>query len=276
VLVVTDRRNLDTQIRNTIKQFVQVSNTVAWAEHSKDLREAIEGGKKIIITTVQKFPFIIDDIGTTHKGHHFAILIDEAHSSQSGNTAAKMNIALGGNTGNDDKDDSEDIINRIIEGRKLLTNASYFAFTATPKNKTLELFGAPYAEEGKTKHKPFHHYSMKQAIEEGFILDVLKNYTPVNSYYRLIKIIENNPLFETRKAQKKLRNYVESNPDAIEKKSEIIVHHFHGSVQHRINHSARAMVVTGSIERAITYYYAIEDCLKKRKSQYKAIIAFFR
>jgi type I restriction enzyme R subunit len=206
--VVTDRRNLDTQIRNTIKQFMQVSNTVAWAEHSKDLREAIEGGKKIIITTIQKFPFIIADIGETHKGHKFAILIDEAHSSQSGNMAAKMNIALAANGG--DNDDSEDIINRLVEGRKLLPNASYFAFTATPKNKTLELFGVPYQEDSATKHKPFHHYSMKQAIEEGFILDVLKNYTPIKSYYHLLKTIEQNPLYDTFKAQKKLRTYVEN------------------------------------------------------------------
>ena len=170
VVVVTDRVNLDRQIKNTIKQFVQVSNTVAWAEHSADLRAAITSGKKIIITTVHKFPIILNDIGTAHKNRRFAIILDEAHSSQSGSMSAKMNMALGGDY--DPDADIEDKINMLVEGRKMLTNASYFAFTATPKNNTFEMFGIPVPQsDGIVKHFPFHNYSMKQAIQEGFILD---------------------------------------------------------------------------------------------------------
>lgn len=275
VVIVTDRVILDKQIRDTIKQFMQVSSTVAWAEHSDDLRKAINGGKKIIITTVHKFPIILDSIGSEHKGRSFAIIIDEAHSSQSGNMSAKMNIVLSGEvTG--EEEDFEDKINRLMEGRKMLKNASYFAFTATPKNKTLEMFGIPYQDGDEIKHRPFHVYTMKQAIQEGFILDVLKYYTPVDSYYRLAKTIEDDPLFDKKKAQKKLRQFVESNKFAISQKAEIMVNHFHDQVisKGKIGGKARAMVVTSSIERCIEYYYAINKCLADRRSPYKAIIAF--
>lgn len=275
VVVVTDRVNLDRQIKNTIRQFMQVSNTVAWAERSGDLRNAITGGRKIIITTVHKFPIILDDIGTAHKNRKFAIIIDEAHSSQSGNMSAKMHIVLGG--GYNPDDDVEDKINKLVEGRKMLTNASYFAFTATPKNKTLEMFGiaAPQAD-GTMKHYPFHNYSMKQAIQEGFILDVLRFYTPIKSYYKLAKTVFDDPKFDKKKAQKKLRKFVESNDYAIHQKVDIIVEHFHEQVvaKGKIGGKARAMVVTGGIDRAIEYYHAICRCLAARKSPYKAIIAF--
>lgn len=276
VIVVTDRINLDKQIRNTIKQFMQVSNTVMWAECSGDLKTAIETGKKIIITTVHKFPFILEDIGTQHKGKTFGIIIDEAHSSQSGSMSAKMNMALSGDYISGDEEDTEDKINKLVEGRKMLANASYFAFTATPKNKTLEMFGVLYEEGGEVKHVPFHNYTMKQAIQEGFIQDVLKHYTTFNSYYKLAKVVESDPLFDKKKAQKKLRSFVESNPTAISKKAEIMVEHFHEQViaQGKLGGKARAMVVTSSIERAIEYYYAITKSLENRKSQYKAIIAF--
>ncbi len=276
VIVVTDRINLDKQIRDTIKQFMQVSSTVMWAEHSSDLKKAIENGKKIIITTVHKFPFILDDIGNNHKGKKFAIIIDEAHSSQSGSMSAKMNMALSGNTTSNSNFNFEDEINKLVEGRKMLDNASYFAFTATPKNKTLEMFGTPFESDNVIKHKPYHLYTMKQAIEEGFILDVLKHYTTYDSYYKLAKIIENDPLFDKKKAQKKLRSFVESNPNAISKKAEIIVNHFYEQVvaQGKIGGKARAMVVTGSIDKAIEYYYAITKSLESRKSQFKPIIAF--
>ncbi|RLB90758.1 MAG: type I restriction endonuclease subunit R, partial [Deltaproteobacteria bacterium] len=149
VIVVTDRRVLDKQIKDTIKQFAQVSATVGHAERSGDLRRFLKSGKKIIISTVQKFPFILDEIGDEHRGRKFAIIIDEAHSSQGGRTSAKMNIALSEQGGEDDEDTFEDQINRIMEARKMLANASYFAFTATPKNKTLELFGEPVTEGDK-------------------------------------------------------------------------------------------------------------------------------
>ena len=275
VIVVTDRVNLDKQIRDTIKQFMQVSNTVAWAEHAGDLTRFITEGKKIIITTVHKFPLVLDSIGTEHKGRRFAIIIDEAHSSQSGDMSAKMNVVLSGEY---DKDDSnEDKINKIVEGRKLLKNASYFAFTATPKNKTLELFGEAISQpDGTVKHAPFHHYSMKQAIQEGFIMDVLKYYTPIYSYYKLTKTVEDDPLFDKKKAQKRLRAFVESNEYAISQKAEIMVDHFHTQVisKGKIGGKARAMVVTSSILRAIEYYYAFQQALESRHSPYKAIIAF--
>jgi type I restriction enzyme R subunit len=276
IIVVTDRINLDKQIKNTIKQFMQVSSTVGHAESSDDLRKLITQGKKIIVTTVHKFPYILDEIGTSHRGNTFAILIDEAHSSQSGSMSAKMNIALSGEYEGDEEETIEDKIIKLMEGRKMLKNASYFAFTATPKNKTLEMFGVPVPKDNKVMHKPFHIYTMKQAIEEGFILDVLKYYTPIKSYYRLAKTIEDDPMFDKKKAQKKLRKYVESNVYAIEQKAEIMVKHFHEQViaRGKIGGKARAMVVTSSIERAIEYYYAIEKCLKQRKSQYRAIVAF--
>jgi type I restriction enzyme R subunit len=276
IIVVTDRRILDKQISDTIKQFAQVSATIGHAEHSGDLRKYIEDGKKIIISTVQKFPIILDDIGTEHRGRKFAIIIDEAHSSQGGRTAAAMSMALSEAGVEEDDETIEDTINRIMEARKMLTNASYFAFTATPKNKTLEIFGEAYEEDGKAKHRPFHSYTMKQAIQECFILDVLKNYTPVESYYRLIKKIEGDPEFDIKRAHKKLRHYVESHDYAIRLKAEIMVDHFHTQViaLGKIGGQARAMVVTSGIERAIQYYNAFRDYLIERKSPYRPIVAF--
>ena len=276
IIVVTDRRILDKQIRDTVKQYAQVSATVGHAERSGDLRRFIESGKKIIISTVQKFPFILDEIGSEHRGRRFAIIIDEAHSSQGGRTSAAMSMALSeaGAAGEDET--TEDIINRIMEARKMLPNASYFAFTATPKNKTLEIFGEAYREGEKVKHRPFHSYTMKQAIQEGFILDVLRSYTPVASYYKLVKTVEDDPEFDTRKAQKKLRRYVESHDHAIRLKAEIMVDHFHDQViaRRKIGGQARAMVVTSGIKRAIQYYFAIRDYLQECKSPYRAIVAF--
>jgi len=276
IIVVTDRVILDKQIRDTIKQFVQVGSTVTHADHSHDLREAIEGGKKIIITTVQKFPFIYQAIGDSHRGNTFAIIIDEAHSSQGGQATSRMSQALSERGAREDGETPEDAINRIMASRKMLPNASYYAFTATPKNKTLETFGEPYQAEGKTKHRPFHSYTMKQAIQEGFILDVLANYTPINSYYRLVKTVEADPEFDTRKANKKLRRYVENNDHALRLKAEIIVDHFHDHVlaMNKIGGKARAMVVTSSIEHAIRYHFAITNYLNERKSPYRDIVAF--
>jgi type I restriction enzyme, R subunit len=277
VIVVTDRRILDQQIRDTIKQFAQVGATVGHAEHSGDLRRFIADGKKIIITTVQKFPFILEDIGTQHKDRRFAIIIDEAHSSQGGKAAAALNAALSGaDDGEEEEETVEDRINAIMEQRKMLPNASYFAFTATPKNKALEIFGEPYQEGDKIKHRPFHSYTMKQAIQEGFILDVLRYYTPVNSYYRLVKTVDADPEFDTKRATKKLRRYVESNDHAIRLKAEIMVDHFHEQVLalNKIGGQARAMVVTSGIERAIQYFQATSAYLAERKSPYRAIVAF--
>ena len=277
IIVVTDRRLLDKQIRDTIKQYAQVNATIGPAEHSGDLRRFIESGKKIIISTVQKFPFILDEIGDEQRGRRFAIIIDEAHSSQGGRTSAAMAQVLSEAGEEGEEETYEDQINRLIESRKLLPNASYFAFTATPKNKTLEIFGNPDPQaDGTVKHHAFHSYTMKQAIQEGFILDVLEHYTPVNSYYKLAKTVEDDPEFDTRKAQKKLRRFVEGHDHAIRLKAEIMVDHFHEQVlaQNKIGGEARAMVVTNGIERAIQYFNAIRDYLNERKSRYQAIVAF--
>jgi type I restriction enzyme, R subunit len=278
VIVVTDRRILDDQIQKTIKQFMQVGATVGHAERSGDLRKYIEGSKKVIVSTVQKFPFILDEI-SAEAGKTFAIVIDEAHSSQGGKTAAAMNQAL---SNVETEEDPEDTVNKTLEARmasrKMISNASYFAFTATPKNKTLEMFGEalPPDAEGKVKHRPFHSYTMKQAVEEGFILDVLKCYTPVESYYKLVKKVEDDPEFDSKRAKKKLRRYVESNDHAIRLKAEIMIDHFHEQVitTGKIGGQARAMVVCSGIERAIQYFFAFKEYLQERKSPYKAIVAF--
>ena len=276
IIVVTDRRILDKQIRDTIRQFAQVGATVGHAEHSGDLRKFIESGKKIIISTVQKFPFILDEIGDEQRGRRFAIIIDEAHSSQGGKTSAAVSGALSEEGAEKEDETTEDKINRIMESRKLLSNASYFAFTATPKNKTLEIFGEAHGAHGQSRRRPFHSYTMKQAIQEGFILDVLRRYTPVKSYYRLIKKIEDDPEFDSKRARKKLRRYVESHDHAIRLKAEIMVDHFHEQVLslNKIGGQARAMVVTSGIERAVQYYHAIRQYLLERKSPHRAIVAF--
>jgi len=277
IIVVTDRKILDRQIRDTIRKYAQVRSTVAHAQKSGDLRRFIEQGKKIIISTVQKFRFIRDDIGNDHRDRRFAIVIDEAHSSQGGKTTSAMSGVLGESDEVGEDEAYDERIDRLIESRKLLTNASYFAFTATPKNKTLEIFGEPDPQsDGTVRHLAFHTYSMKQAIQEGFILDVLRHYTPVKSYYKLAKTVEDDPEFDVKKARKKLRRYVEGHEHAIRLKAEIMVDHFHEQVlaQRKIDGRARAMVVTSGIERAIQYYHAIRDYLRERKSPYRAIVAF--
>lgn len=283
VVVVTDRRVLDAQIRNNIKQFQQVNGVVeAITEGSKQLKEALEEGKKIIITTIQKFPHIVEEIGDL-PGANFAIIIDEAHSSLSGQMARKLNEALAKPNEDDEieTDDydtvtGEDLITDLIKSRKLLPNASYFAFTATPKNKTLELFGVPFTEGDKTKFRAFHLYSMKQAIEEGFIMDVLQNYTTYQSYYALLKKIEDDPEYDKLNAQKKLKAYVESHDHAIKKKAILIISHFIENVvkKKRMGGLAKAMLVTSSRANAVKYKRAFDDYLTKINSPYKAIVAF--
>ena len=275
-VVVTDRKVLDRQIRDTIRQFAQVGSIVGHAHDASHLRTLLQDGKRIIISTVQKFPFILDAIGDEHRTRRFAIIIDEAHSSQGGRTSASMSMALGSAGTAEEDETTEDKINRIMEAKKLLPNASYFAFTATPKNKTLEVFGSPLTEGERIKRVPFHSYTMKQAIQEGFIVDVLAHYTPVDSYYRLVKTLEGDPEFDIKRAGKKLRRYVEDHDYAIRLKAEIMVDHYHEQVAglQKIGGQARAMVVTSSVRRAVTYFYAIRDYLAERKSPHQAIVAF--
>lgn len=273
IIIVTDRRVLDKQIRDNIKQFAQVKGVVQpITEGSKQLKTALEAGKKVIITTVDKFVYIVDDIQSL-KDKRFAIIIDEAHSSQSGSKAAKMSAALTKEEG-EEEESTEDKILRIIEEQKLCENASYYAFTATPKNKTLETFGTYDPTDGK--RYPFHNYSMKQAIEEGFILDVLQFYTTFQSYYKLQKKIEADPKFDTKRAKKKLKNYVEGHSHAIRQKTEIIIDHFLEEVigQRKINGQAKAMVVTSSIINAIRYKLAFDAYLQEIEASYSAIVAF--
>ncbi len=296
IIVVTDRVNLDKQIRDNINAFQRLSNLVGWADKSGTLRELLTGGKKIIISTIFKFSFILDEIGSSLKDKRFAIIIDEAHSSQNGSLSANLATGISGNAAPviplhpeatslgmvaeempeyGAPEDIEDKIHRIIKGRKMAKNANYYAFTATPKNKTLEMFGDKVERIGdQPLYIPFHEYTMKQAIEEGFILDVLKNYTPYSSYYRVLKAVEDDPEYDKKKAMGKIRAYVERQPETIEKKAEIIVEHFLKKVYMKIGGKARAMVITSSIERAIEFYKVITRMLEERNSPYKAIVAF--
>lgn len=271
VIVVTDRRLLDKQLRDNIKDFSEVKNIVAPALKSSDLKTALENGKKIIITTIQKFPFIIEGIADL-SDKRFAVIIDEAHSGQSGIAADNMNRAMGGNA-DPDEDDPQDKILAAMQSRKMRGNASYLAFTATPKNTTLEKFGE---QQPDGSFKPFHLYSMKQAIEEGFILNVLANYTTYKSYYEIQKSIEENPLFDTAKAQKQLRAYVERSQQTINTKAEIMLEHFISQVVNakKLRGKAKGMVVTQNIEVAIRYYKAVTRLLDQSDKPFKVLIAF--
>ena len=273
VIVVTDRKLLDKQLRENIKEFSEVKNIVAPAYSSAELKASLENGKKIIITTIQKFPFIVDGIADLSE-KRFAVIIDEAHSSQSGTAAGKMNQAMGNYASEEEEEeDPQDKIIEALRSRKMRGNASYLAFTATPKNATLEKFGVKQTDG---KYTPFHLYSMKQAIEEGFILDVLANYTTYKSYYEIEKSIEENPLFDTVKAQKKLRTFVEQNKQTIATKAEIMLDHFVTKLVNakKLKGKAKAIVATQSIESAINYYTAFQKLLAESGNPFKIAIAF--
>ena len=280
IIVVTDRVNLDKQIRDNIRAFCNNKSIVQWADDSEALRNAISGGKKIIVSTICKFPFILQALGRELANRKFAVIIDEAHSSQSGSMQSSLNRVLSGYGHKDvNIEDNEDGLNELLEyvvaGRLMAKNTNFYAFTATPKNKTLEMFGTPCeGENGETAYKPFHLYSMRQAIEEGFIMDVLEHYTTYDSYYKIIKSTESNPEFDKDQAAKKLRVWVESRPETVAKKARIMVEHFHENVANKIGGEARAMIICNGIVRAIDYYYAVKELLKKRNSPYKPIIAF--
>lgn len=271
VIIVTDRRVLDSQIFYNVWAFAKSDKIIAHADNSEQLRKAIEVGKRIIITTIQKFPYICGTIADM-SNRNFAVIIDEAHSSQSGIAADKLNATTYRDR-DADTEDTDSIIEKLIAERKMSPNTSYFAFTATPKPNTLERFGIENANGG---YDPFHLYSMKQAIEEGFILDVLSNYTTYTSYYELAKSIEDNPEYDETKAQKRLRRKVEREPQTIREKSDVIINHFDAKIfrARRLKGQAKAMVVTRDIECAIRYYKAISEIIEAQKLPYKAIIAF--
>lgn len=262
VIVVTDRLNLDKQITDNIRKFIDEKSIVGHASSSTNLKDLLLDAKKIIITTVQKFPYLIEKIGSDLKGKNFAIIIDEAHSSQSGRAAASLNMAVSGKM-SDEETSIEDQLNIIIEARKMPENASFFAFTATPKAKTLQMFG-----------EVFDLYSMKQAIEEGFILDVLKNYTNFENYYKIYKTVKDNPEFDRKKSQRKIRTYVEGQDFPIRSKAEVMVNHFIDNTSKKINGKAKAMIITQNILRAVEYYHIVSELLENSKTGWKAVVAF--
>lgn len=274
ILVVTDRRVLDRQIQENVKSFTQDKNLVeSITDGSKQLKAALEEGKKIIVTTIQKFPYIADEI--THlQNKSFAIIIDEAHSSQSGKNAEEMGKAI---SNKDDKEtgeiDLEEELIKIIKNKKFQKNASYFAFTATPKPKTLEMFGSPCEINGEKKFIPFHLYSMKQAIEEGFILDVLKGYITYASYYKIVSKNDNRE-YDKKKANAKLRAYVTNHIATIEKKATIMIEHFFQNICKKIGEKAKAMIVTSSRENAVKYYLFFKKYLQENYPEYQALVAF--
>ncbi|EOC5018411.1 type I restriction endonuclease subunit R [Campylobacter upsaliensis] len=274
ILVVTDRRVLDRQIQENVKSFTENRNLVeAITEGSRQLKAALEDGKKIIVTTIQKFPYIADEI--THlQNKSFAIIIDEAHSSQSGKNAEEMGKAI---SNKDDKEtgemDLEEELIKIIKNKKFQKNASYFAFTATPKPKTLEMFGSPCEINGEKKLIPFHLYSMKQAIEEGFILDVLKGYITYASYYKIVSKNDNRE-YDKKKANAKLKAYVTNHIATIEKKATIMIEHFFQNICKKIGKKAKAMVVTSSRENAVKYYRFFKKYLQENYPEYQALVAF--
>lgn len=278
VIVVTDRRLLDKQITDNIKAFGQSDKIIAHADcadsgsnpNKTGLKQAIEQNKRIIITTIQKFPYMCNAISDV-SDHNFAIIIDEAHSSQSGIAADSVNKTTQKN--DDDIQDTDDLIMKLMKERKMSSNCSYFAFTATPKRETLERFGTQHSDG---KFYPYHLYSMKQAIEEGFILNVLTNYTTYKSYYELTKSIEENPQYNNEKAQKMLRREVERDPKTIRAKAEVMLDHFDAKIfrNHKLKGQAKAMVVTKDIECAITYYEALREIAREKKLPYGILIAF--
>lgn len=273
ILVVTDRTVLDTQIQEIVKSFTRDKNLVECIrDGSRQLKHALEEGKKIIITTIQKFPYIVDEVrNLSHK--NFAIIIDEAHSSQSGKNAEKMGEAIANKNDTKGEMDIETELLKIIENKKFQKNASYFAFTATPKPKTLEMFGTPCEVDGVQKFIPFHLYSMKQAIEEGFILDVLRGYIIYKSFYTILSKNDNQE-YDKKQAGKKLMAYVTRHNKTIEKKAKIMIEHFFQTSCKKIGAKAKAMVVTNSREAAVKYYLFFKNYLQENYPQYKALVAF--
>ncbi len=280
VIVVTDRRVLDKQLSDTVKSFSHVTGLVKHVENgSKELKEALEGGVRIVTTTLQKFPVIVEAVEQI-AGKKFAIIIDEAHSSQSGESAADLRQVLSLEDAEiaalrEEKafKEATDMIIERMKARKVSApHLSYLAFTATPKQKTIELFGTEDPLTGK--FVPFSLYSMKQAIEEKFILDVLQNYTTYETYFGLLKKIEDDPEFDKKKAQRLLVGYVERHERAIEKKVEIMVEHFEEKIARLIGGKAKAMVVTKSRIHAVRYKLAFDKYIKEKGYAHKALVAF--
>ncbi|SFZ94445.1 type I restriction enzyme, R subunit [Flaviramulus basaltis] len=281
VIVITDRKVLDSQLQDTIFQFEHKQGVVQKIDkNSQQLAEALIAGSNIVITTLQKFPFILEKIGElpTRK---YAVIIDEAHSSQGGEATKKMKEVLSAKSleeaSNLDYDsgldeDAEDEIRKSMEARGKQDNLSFFAFTATPKAKTVEVFGSPCIDGTP---KPFHLYSMKQAIEEGFILDVLQNYTTYKTYYRLSKEIEDDPKVNKKQASMAIGRFLSLHPHNLSQKTQVIIEHFRQVVSKKIGGKAKAMVVTSSRLHAVRYKEEFDKYIKdKGYTDIKTIVAF--
>jgi type I restriction enzyme R subunit len=279
IIIITDRRILDRQLQQTVRQFQQVDGVVENIDKtSRQLKEALELGKTIVVTTLQKFPVIAQQMNAL-AGQSFAVIIDEAHSSQSGeSTKSLKKVLAAGSLEEAEKQDAktaeedlEDRINAEVKSRGRLPNVSYFAFTATPKPKTMELFGNR-REDGS--YAPFSLYSMRQAIEENFILDVLENYTTCQTYWNLLKKIETDPHYKKDKATYLLRSFVDLHEHTVNKKVSIMIDHFAGHVMHRINGKAKAMIVTRSRLHAVRYKKEVDRYSKEKGYNFKSLVAF--
>jgi type I restriction enzyme R subunit len=281
IVVITDRRVLDRQLQATMRQFEQTLGVVENIDStSRQLKEALEAGKTIIVTTLQKFPVIAAEIGAL-PGKRFAVIVDEAHSSQSGEGTKSLKAVLASRSleeaereeaaAETPEEELEDTILAEVEKRGRLPNLSTFAFTATPKPRTLELFGRKRADG---RFEPFHLYSMRQAIEEGFILDVLANYATYSAYWRLLKKVEDDPRYDKSKAQYLLKSFIELHPHAIGEKVRIMVEHFATQAQNEIGGKAKAMIVTPSRLHAVRYKLAVDKHLAERGLSFKALVAF--
>ncbi len=279
VIILTDRRILDRQLSETVEQFSQIRGVVVHVESGADLKEALEKGERIIISTLQKFPVISQTV-VELAGKKFAVIIDEAHSSQTGESAKHVRETLNA----EDLDEAareeskepetlEDYLNKQMQSRKIKNpNISYFAFTATPKQKTMEIFGE---KQSDGTFEPFSLYSMRQAIEEGFILDVLQNYSTYRAYFELLaKFKDRDPEYERKAAQRLLLGYVDKHEHAIMKKTKVIVEHFHSQIAHLIDNKAKAMVVTKSRLHAVRFKQAFDKYLNEQGLSYKALVAF--
>ena len=278
---MTDRRVLDRQLQRSIRQFEQTLGVVENIDHtSRQLREALEAGRTIIVTTLQKFPVIAEQIGEL-PGQRFAVIVDEAHSSQSGESTKSLKAVLAAGSLEDAEREEagartpeEELDDRVLDeirSRGRLPNLSTFAFTATPKPKTLELFGRKRPDG---KFEPFHRYSMRQAIEEGFILDVLASYSTYRAYWRLLKTIADDPHYDRGKAEYLLKSFVELHPHAIREKVAICVEHFAAQVAGAIGGRAKAMIVTRSRLHAVRTRMALDACLAEKGHPWKALVAF--
>lgn len=287
VIIVTDRRVLDSQLQSTVYQFDHVEGVVQKIDkNSQQLKDAIENGAGIIITTLQKFPVIYKEVNAANK--RFAIIVDEAHSSQTGDAAKKLKRALADTEEilkeyaemeeEDEKNrkDDEDRLLDELASQGIHKNLSFFAFTATPKGKTLQMFGIPYLNEetGKNGFRPFHIYSMRQAIEEGFILDVLQNYMTYKMYYKITKIIDDDPELDTTQGSKAILNYETLHPHNISQKTAIMLYHFMNVTRHKMGGKAKAMVVTPSRLHAVRYVQEFKRQIREKGYDLDVLVAF--